>query len=240
MEMSGQTHLPSSYEPASEDRPLKVCLVGGQQIIRRALELLLESKGISVTGIFETEEALADALESGPSQFDVALAILTSGGPFQSFHAIKELLAATEEAIPLAVLSDKASRGQVYAALRTGAKAYVNSDADPEELIKAIRMAAEGKVYLAPDAAQLLVNDISKSAAEPTGNARLPSVELSCRETEIVQLLCEGLSSKKVAMRLHISPKTVENHRYNIYRKCEINSIAALIRYAIQNGMVAF
>ncbi len=238
--MSEQTDLPSSYEPGGENRPLKVCIVGGQQIIRRAVELLLESNGISVTGFFETDQALAGALDAKSSQFDVVLAILTPSGPFQSFHAIKELLAATEEAVPLAVLSDKASRGQVYAALQTGAKAYVNSDADPEELIKAIRMAAEGQVYLAPDAAQLLVNDISKSATQPNGSARLPSVQLSRRETEIVQLLCEGLSSKKVAKQLHISPKTVENHRYNIYRKCEVNSIAALIRYAIQIGMVAF
>ncbi len=238
--MSEQTDLSGSYESTGENRPLKVCIVGGLQIIRRGVELLLESNGMSVVGFFETDQALAEALESKTSQFDVALAILTPSGPFQSFHNIKELLAATEQAIPLAVLSDKASRGQIYAALQTGAKAYVNSNADPEELIKAIRMAAEGKVYLAPEAAQLLANDISKSATEPNGSARLPSVALSRRETEIVQLLCEGLSSKKVAKRLHISPKTVENHRYNIYRKCEVNSIAALIRYAIQNGMVAF
>ncbi len=238
--MSEQTDIPGSYEPAGENRRLKVCIIGGLKIIRRGVELILESNGISVNGFFEADQALASALDSKSSQFDVALAILTPSGPFQSFHAIKELLAATEETVPLAVLSDRASRGQIYAALQAGAKAYVNSDADSEELIKAIRMAAEGKVYLSPDAAQLLANDISKSASEPNGSARLPSVALSRRETEIVQLLCEGLSSKKTAKQLHISPKTVENHRYNIYRKCEVNSIAALIRYAIQNGMVAF
>jgi DNA-binding NarL/FixJ family response regulator len=56
---------------------------------------------------------------------------------------------------------------------------------------------------------------------------------------EVVQLLCEGLSSKQIAGHLHISAKTVENHRYNIYRKCEVESIAGLMRHAIQQGLVS-
>lgn len=139
--------------------------------------------------------------------------------------------------MPLVVLSERTSRGQVTA-LR-GAKAYVNLDADPKELIKAIEMAAQQKVSLSPDAAELLVNDVS-AAITPSRRSRLPATDLSRREVEIVQLLCEGLSSKEMARCLHISAKTVENHRYyNIYRKCEVDSIAGLMRYAIRHGMIA-
>ena len=99
-------------------------------------------------------------------------------------------------------------------------------------------MAISNKVYLASDAAELLVSDISSSGPEQASNTRLPSVELSGREVEIVQLLCEGLSSKEIGRRLHISAKTVENHRYNIYRKCEVDSIAGFMRHAIHNGLV--
>ena len=57
---------------------------------------------------------------------------------------------------------------------------------------------------------------------------------------EIVQFLCNGLSSKEIAKSLHLSTKTIENHRYNIYRKCEVESIAGLIRHAVQHGLVSF
>jgi len=111
-------------------------------------------------------------------------------------------------------------------------------DCDPEDLAKAVRMALANKVYLSPDVAELLVNDVS-ATFEPAKSSRLPSLELSRREVEIVQLLCEGLSSKEVARHLHLSAKTVENHRYNVYKKCEVDSIAALMRYAIQHGLIS-
>lgn len=167
------------------------------------------------------------------------LVLLVSGGPFTAFHRIGDTLAKTGEKLPLVVLSAQATRGQVYAALRIGAKAYVNLDAEPEELIRAVRMAARDRVHLSPDAAELLVSDITTSGAEPASALRLPRVELSRREVEVVQLLCEGLSSKEIAQRLHISSKTVENHRYNIYRKCEVEGIAGLMRHAIRKGLVS-
>jgi two-component system response regulator NreC len=215
-----------------------VWLVGGARIVRKAVEELLKSEGCTVTRAFADEQVLDEALQAEPSpSCDVIVLILTGARPFSSFYRVHEVLSRTENPIPLVVLAGQASRGQVYAALRIGAKAYVNLDAEPEELTKAIRAAARRKVYLAPDVAELLVSDLS--TAEQTSAARPPKVELSERETEIVHLLCEGLSSKETARRLHISTKTVENHRYNIYRKCEVDSVAGLMRHAIQQGLVS-
>ncbi len=211
-------------------------LVGGTRILRRALLQMLRNEGLKVSKQFVSEKELAEALAEDGLGCDVLL-LLISGGPFTTYHRIHDALTKTGHTVPLVILSEQASRGQVYAALRIGAKAYVNLDAEPEELVKAIAMAAQNKVYLAPDAAELLVNDISV-AIEPSSSPRLPSIELSRREIEVVQLLCEGLSSKEIARRLHISAKTVENHRYNIYRKCEVDSIAGLMRHAIQHGLV--
>ena len=83
------------------------------------------------------------------------------------------------------------------------------------------------------------MNDLSVAVGPARSRSQLPPSELTPREIEIVQLLCEGLSSKEIARHLHISAKTVENHRYNIYRKCEVDSIAALMRHAIQQGFVS-
>jgi DNA-binding NarL/FixJ family response regulator len=233
------TESPEQQDVSSEyNATTRLCIVGGKRILREAMVRLLRSHDLDVTETIAHDTELGGRLNDGLCDKTDVILLIVSGGPFTTFHRISDTLSKTDNSLPLVVLSQQASRGQVYATLRIGAKAYVNLDADPAELLKAIEMAAKNKVYLAPDAAELLVNDIS-SAIEPASSSRLPSVELSRREVEIVQLLCEGLSSKEIARRLHISAKTVENHRYNIYRKCEVDSIAGLMRHAIQHGMVS-
>lgn len=229
----------AAASPKAESRIASVCLVGGQRILRSAISRLLQSRDLRVVQSYPDETALAEALEADPeAPFNVLVLILSGSGPFGTFRRIHDTLGKTANAVPLVVLSEQASRGQIYAALRIGAKAYVNLDAEPAELVKAIEMAARDRVYLAPDAAELLVHDVS-TAIEPARSPRLPSMDLSRREVEVVQLLCEGLSSKQIARHLHISAKTVENHRYKIYRKCEVDSIAGLMRHAIQQGLVS-
>ncbi len=230
---------PSETSP-SEPNPtdtIHLGVIGGQTIICEAIQYLLRAHGIGITDVFRSEADLADSLQADDIDCDVLLLIL-SGGPFTTFHRIRDILSKTHGDRPLVVLSEQASRGQIYTALRIGAKAYVNLDDDAEELVKAIKMASANKVYLAPDAAELLVSDIS-TTSDGSGANRLPSVQLSRREVEIVQLLCEGLSSKEIGRQLHISSKTVENHRYNIYKKCEVDSIAGLMRHAIQQGLIS-
>jgi len=214
--------------------------VGGRRIFRQALQEWLVSRNVAVASTFENEVDLAENLSASTSGgCDVVVQILSGAGPFTTFRRIHDALDNTEHPIPLAIVAEQATRGQVYAAFRIGAKAFVNLDAEPDELVKAITMAAAQKVYLAPDAAEVLINDISNAIDKPSNSAKLPKVALSRREVEIVQLLCEGLSSKEIARSLHISAKTVENHRYNIYRKCEAQSLAGLMRYAIQHGLIS-
>lgn len=211
---------------------IRVCLVGGQQIVRSAIREYLQSQGVHVSSSIEDETALRNLADA---QAYNLLVLILSSGTYRTFHMVREIL--TENTLlPLVVLSEQVSRGQVYMALRIGAKAFVNLNADPTELVTAITMAAKNKVYLSPEAAELIVSDISTSGEGHNG--RTAGKGLSKREIEIVQLLCEGLSSKEIGRHLHISTKTVENHRYNIYRKCEVESIAGLIRHAIQHGMI--
>ena len=219
-------------------RVTRVVVVGGQWIVRHAIDSFLAGRGVDMGRPLGSEDDLALLLNNDPDACDVVVLILSGDAPFGMFRRIHDALSQTGRVPPMVVLSEQASRGQVHTALRIGAKAFVNLDADPDELIRAIKMVATNKVYLSPDAAALLVSDVS-TAIDGTHGSHLPKSELSRREVEVVQLLCEGLSSKEIARQLHISPKTVENHRYNTYRKCEVDSIAALMRYAIHRGLVS-
>ncbi|MCE5326012.1 MAG: response regulator transcription factor [Planctomycetaceae bacterium] len=215
-----------------------VRLAGGRRIIREAMALLLQQAGLAVSGIYHDETALAADMGATLAGKDVVVLLLSGSGPFQSFQCMRDLMAKIGP-LPLVVASDRIASGQVQGALRVGAKGFVSLDADPAELTHAILQAAKGQPYLTADASQLLAQDISNGLGRGAHSPRRAGVDLSHREIEIVQLLCEGQSSKEIGRHLQISPKTVENHRYNIYRKCEVESIAELIRHAISRGLVA-
>ncbi len=224
--------------PAQTGTKVAVVVVGGYGMVRQGITRLLEGQDLGVAGSFATNEELAGALADGHHDGDVVLQLICNGEPFAALHRIESVLAESGKSLPLVILADQSTRGYVYGALRAGAKAYVHLDDDPTELAKAVQLAAKGQVYLAGDAAELLVSDVS-GTPENGRSSRLPQSILSKREIEIVRLMCEGLSSKEIGRTLHISPKTVENHRYNIYRKCGIESLASLVRYAIQHGLAS-
>ncbi len=223
------------------DSSTRVCIIGGQQIIRSGIALLLQQHGSESDSDYHYHDA--ESFEQSLGEFayrelpyDLVVLILT-GGQFAVIHRISKIMGQSHHDLPIVVLSDKVTRGQVYAALRIGVKGYLELDSEPAALAQAVYSAANNKAFLSPEVTELLVNDVS-SSYESKRSQRVGNTELSVRETEIVQLLCEGLSSKEMARKLHLSPKTIENHRYNIYRKCSVDSATGLMRYAIQNAMV--
>jgi len=223
--------------PSQAGKGVSVCLVGGKSLFRSAIHRLLDSAEIAVAGAFDDEEAFSAAAGTGRTDdFDLILMILGGGG-FRGLQRIGDLLA-NHPGRPLVVLTDQLSRGAVYGAIRMGAKAYVTLDSQPDELRRAILLAAEGKMHLSRDAAELMITDITAGARGPRASDSPPGSQLSARETEIVHLLCDGLSSKQIAQKLSVRPKTIENHRYNIYRKCKVESIAGLIRFAVHQEIV--
>lgn len=113
--------------------------------------------------------------------------------------------------------------------LHAGARGYVNKEADPDEVIHAIREILAGDVYLSPEMTRKV---LSRTAG--VGEAQSDPVEtLTDRQLEVFRLIGEGLSSQKIARRLHISIHTVETHRENIKNKLDVGSAAELARRAV-------
>jgi len=130
-------------------------------------------------------------------------------------------------------LSMHCSNKYVREMFRAGASGYLLKDCPFEELVEAIKIVAAGKTYLSPSVGDLVIKDyISKPDKEESAFSIL-----SQREREVLQLLAEGKTTKQIAKRLHISPKTVEVHRLRIMNKLNIDSIAQLTKYAIQEGL---
>jgi DNA-binding NarL/FixJ family response regulator len=116
-------------------------------------------------------------------------------------------------------------------AMRHGASGYLLKEAAGEELLSAIRAVKEGQSYLTP----LITKDVLRALAAPSG---APQPELSPRQREVLRLIAEGKRMKEIAAALGISVRTVEDHKYQLMRTLDLESTAALVRFAVKQGLV--
>ena len=131
-------------------------------------------------------------------------------------------------------LSMHSAKRYVREMFRAGASGYLLKDCEFDELVQTIRLIAEGQTYISPSISRIVVENYTHNATEEKESAF--SV-LTQREREVLQLMAEGNSTKQIAMRLFISPKTVEAHRLRIMNKLDIDNVALLTKYAIQEGL---
>jgi two-component system response regulator NreC len=194
--------------------------------------LLTTESDVEIIGEAGTAaEALASASDLEP---DVIL--MDIGLPDKSgINATREIKAQWPN-IAIIALTIHEDEEYFFKMLEAGASGYVPKRAAPEELLTAIRAAANGEVYLYPTMAKLLVRDYLVS--EPTDKKKTDGKELTEREQEVLTHLAEGESNNDIADALVISPKTVARHRENIMRKLNLHSRAELVRYAIRKGII--
>ena len=122
-------------------------------------------------------------------------------------------------------------------ALQVGAMAYILKAASGDELIEAVRAAAQGEIRLSSEINPRVLQDFHHPKPNRRGEGGYRYDSLSDREQEIFRLVIDGNSSREIADILCISPKTVEKHRSNICRKLEISDPASMLRYAVKIGL---
>jgi DNA-binding NarL/FixJ family response regulator len=116
---------------------------------------------------------------------------------------------------------------------RAGASGYLLKNCSFDELVEAVRTVMSGKTYISPAIGDMIIREYtSKEDSEKS-----VFTILSQREREVLQLLAEGKTTKQIGQILYISPKTVEAHRLRIMDKLQIDNIAQLTKFAIQEGI---
>ena len=117
-------------------------------------------------------------------------------------------------------------------AFRAGASAYVLKQSATSELLTAIREVMEGHSYVTPLITEGLVDSLMRR------DAGAPSLELTARQREVLQLLAEGRSMKEVADLLNLTPRTVAFHKYRIMEQLKVKTTAELVQYAVKHHIV--
>lgn len=213
------------------DTKVRILLVDDHQLIRQGLHALLRNEPeFEVVGeASDGQHAVNMVREISPDVvvMDLQMPLLNGIEATRQIQAI-------DSNIKIICLSAHVDRHLAESVLKAGASGYVLKISAYERVTEAIQTVVQDKVYLAPEVSGHFVNGLSgDEGRENHTKGRL----LSSREREVVQLMAEGLSTKQIAARLHISAKTVETHRRNLMDKLRIDSIAELTKYAVREGI---
>jgi two-component system, NarL family, response regulator NreC len=205
--------------------PVRLILADDHVLVRQGLKSLLESEGFIIAAeAADGREAVRLVRSENPD-----VAVLDISMPhFNGLSAALELSHMAPR-VRLVVLTQHDEQQYVSEALRCGVRGYVLKNQAARDLVHAIRSVCRGEVYLSPGVA----GAIAEAYAAPKPEA----APLSVRERQVLQLIAEGDSTKKIAARLGISAKTVESHRTKLMQKLAIHDTASLVRYAIRRGI---
>jgi DNA-binding NarL/FixJ family response regulator len=215
--------------------PLKtrVLLADDHAVVRVGLGQILRAQPD-----FEVVAEVADgreAVEVVRARDDIHLAVLDIAMPrLTGLQAAREI-AGTRPGVRMIMLSVHDSEQYFFEALRVGASGYVLKTAADRDLVEACRAAMRGEPFLFPGAVRALVRDYLERASD--GEA-VPEDPLTPRESEILKLIAEGYTGRRIAEELVISQKTVDRHRSNILEKLGLRDRVDLTRYAIRRGLI--
>jgi DNA-binding NarL/FixJ family response regulator len=210
--------------------PARVLIAEDHALVRAGLRKLLEGlSGIEVVG--EAGDGRAALEQVASKRPDIALLDIAMPG-LNGLEAAEKIVGDHPETRVI-LLSMHANEEYVLQALRAGVSGYVMKDAALAELELAIAAVRRGDTYLSPTVSRHVGEYVRRTGGEPT-----PRESLTPRQREILQLIAEGHSTKKIAGTLKVSVKTVETHRSALMEKLDIHDVAGLVRYAIRIGLV--
>jgi len=211
-------------QPKANGDKTTIVLADDHPVVRTALRMLLEAEPE-----FEVVAEAGDA--PGAIRYvrghkpTVLILDLNMPGPssLESIPAIKEASPETQ----IVVLTMQAETAFARQALQAGVAAYVLKEAADDELVTAVRTAAQGQTYLQPALGARL-------AAEP----ERADDDLSERETEVLRRIALGYTNSEIAEQLFLSIRTVESHRAHIQQKLDLTTRSELVRYALDHKLV--
>jgi two-component system response regulator NreC len=212
---------------AMRQADITVVLADDHAVVRKGLRMVLDAEpGVHVLAEAGTvPEALHKTRAHRPT-----ILVLDLNMPGGSGLEAIPVLAREVEETAIVVLTMQNDPSYARQALQAGALGFVLKEAADDELLGAIRLAAEGETYLNPR----LGARLAAQPLEPSG----PPDDLSERELEVLKLIALGHTNSEIASSLYLSVRTIESHRAHIQQKTRQSTRAELVRYALEHCLV--
>ncbi len=212
-------------------KKITVFLSDDHAIFRAGLRLLLEATDdMKVVG--EAENGIQAVDEARQLQPDVILLDLAM--PLLNGVEVARRLARDVPTVKVIILSGFSDDQHVQQAVEAGVAAFLMKETASNDLLHAIREVDKGNAFFSPPIARRLLRQWQNRENQSQDIVRV----LTNRQTEVLQLIAEGYTSKQIAGLFSVSAKTVEKHRQALMDKLDIHEIASLTRYAVAVGIV--
>ena len=150
-----------------------------------------------------------------------------------SLHLTREIKKAWPD-MPILAITIHRDDMRFLDMLKAGASGYIMKDAEPQDLVDAIQVVSEKKVWLSPTMTQVLVEQFRTHSNNGNGWG---GENVTTREKEILRMMADGLTVNQMAARLFITPSTVHTHRSNIMSKLGLHDQHELIQHAKKHGL---
>jgi DNA-binding NarL/FixJ family response regulator len=214
---------------------IHLALADDEALFRKGMKLLLEDyEGINVVLEAQDGEQLLQQLRQAPTLPDVLL--LDMKMPNLNGVETAKVLQENFSSIKIIVLSTYFSKAFIVNMIELGAGAYLPKNATPDEVVATIR-----EVYNNGFSYNQAVLEVIRDNMLQKSKPKMPlsfGVDITSREKEILQLICEEYTTGEIAEKLFISPRTVDGHRNNLLEKLGCKNVAGLVVYAIQHQLV--
>lgn len=215
-----------------ETKAFRILLADDHALIRHGIKNIIKADAeLQVVGEASSGEAIMASLES----LDVDLIILDISMPgiggMETIGKVKEKY----PWVKILMLTMYKNKQYFYNAIAAGADGYLMKDDSDGELLVAIKRVLSGKNYISPHMVEDFADDVITMYRN---EKKSPFQELTKREKEILQFIVKGLTSKQIAERLHLSQRTVDNHRANLLRKFNRKNSVEMVNYAVRNGFI--
>ena len=214
---------------------IEVILCDDHALIRRGIrDTLSDAADIRVVGEAADYGELRSLLRARSDGAGAPCDVLVLDINLPGRSGLDVLHALKDEGSPVKVLVVSMYPEDQYAirALRAGAQGYVNKGGDPQLLVQAVRTVAQGRKYVTPEIAQMLVESLTAPASESLHQ------KLSDRELQTLVMIASGKRLSDIAEQLTLSPKTVSVYRARVLEKLQLANNSELTVYAIRNGLV--
>jgi len=211
-------------------KPWRVLLADDHDIVIEGLRRVLNHPDIEIVGAVNDGRSLVRAVKELQPDIivtDVTMPLLNG---IDAARQIRE----SDPGVKIIFLTMHPDVSFATGALAAGGSGYVLKNSAGDELLTAIREAMKGRKYVTKSIAEAVTLGLSARS----NTWRSPLDKLTSRQREVLQLLAEGLQVKEIAVRLHVSPRTVEFHKYRIMDELGLRTTAELSRYAARHGIV--
>jgi len=211
---------------------LRILIVDDHGVVRAGVRSLLESQtDVQVVGEASGGEDALEQVEKLRPQLVLMDIAMPGMSGIEATRRIKKDYPDTR----VLVLTMHDDEEFFFPVLRAGASGYVLKEAEPQDLLNAIRVVQQGQVFFSPAVAKVLLEGFVSTSAGPRDEKYRT---LTAREKEVLRLAATGQTNRQIAEALFLSARTVEKHRQGVMHKLELDKREDLTKYALRQGLI--